>query len=299
MKKIKNYKEFIKTNEAVDLPPVPPTEIHSTYEKPASRYSAEDTYVYNPSDTIHKVTKSKSEMEKMVKFQHWSLDSIQVDTVYNIVKKQAPHSDIKVITTKFETDGNKFITAQFEISQEAKSDLQDTLMSIINAGGMITDVQIESSTDKEPIKMTNEILAQKRADAVKLVMLDFGIDESIISIETKPEQGPDIYSTTMSEQERDQARSKTAEFRYVNVSIIYLENETINKPAIIDTLVKYKKEYYLSKPVDDKPALKFATRSFQKKQTSFKVKDGQRKGGTTKCEYFGNKGWWNDPKMGH
>jgi len=303
MRKIKTYKEFINEEISADMPPKVPTEIHAEYQAPADKYSDEDTYVFDisktPQDTLHKVTKSKSEMEKMTKYQHWSLDSVQVDTIVEIIKKQAPSTDIHVITTKFETDGNQFITAEFQISQEAKSDLQDTLTSILDKGGIITDVQIESSTDKEPIKMTNEVLAQKRADAVKSVLIDYGIDQSIISIQTKPEQGPDVYSTTMTTQERTDARIQTSDYRYVNVSIIYVTNKIYDIPSITDTLVKYKKTYYLSKPVDDRPGIEFPTKTFKKKETTFKVKKADRSTGTTKCETFGNKGWWNDPKLGY
>lgn len=303
MRKIKTYKEFINEEISADMPPKAPTEIHAEYQAPVDKYSAEDTYVFDinktPQDTLHKVTRSKSEMDKMTKYGHWSLDSVQVDTIVEIIKKQAPSSDIHVVTTRFETDGNQFITAEYQISDEAKSDLQDTLTSILNSGGMITDVQIESSTDKEPIKMTNEVLAQRRADAVKSVLIDYGIDQSIISIQTKPEQGPDVYSTTMTTQERTDARVQTAEFRYVDVSIIYVTKDTVNTPEITDTLVKYKKTYYLSKPTDDTPPLKFPTRSFKKKTTTFKANKAQRADGTTKCETFGNKGWWNDPKLGY
>lgn len=302
MIKIKSYKEFI--NEEISYtppPPTPATEINIPYEKPSDKYSKEDTYVFQtgPEDTIHKTTRSKSEMEKMTKYQHWSLDSVQVDTVVQIIKKQAPSKDINVVTTRFKTDGNQFITAQYQISDESKSELQDSLSSILNRGGMITDVQIESSTDKEPIKMNNEVLAQKRADAVKSVLIENGIDQSIISIETKPEQGPDIYSTTMTESERGEARVQTSDFRYVDVSIIYLTNDIVNTPEVIDTLVKYKKIYYLSKIVDDTPGIKFKTKYFPKKQTKFKAEKAQRKDGKTKCETFGNKGWWNNPKLGY
>lgn len=303
MRKIKTYKEFINEEISADMPPKAPTEIHAEYQAPVDKYSAEDTYVFDinktPQDTLHKVTRSKSEMDKMTKYGHWSLDSVQVDTIVEIIKKQAPSSDIHVVTTRFETDGNQFITAEYQISDKAKSDLQDTLTSIIDSGGMITDVQIESSTDKEPIKMTNEVLAQRRADAVKSVLIDYGIDQSIISIQTKPEQGPDVYSTTMTTQERTDARVQTAQFRYVDVSIIYVTKDTVNTPEITDTLVKYKKTYYLSKPTDDTPPLKFPTKSFKKKTTTFKANKAQRADGTTKCETFGNKGWWNDPKLGY
>ena len=234
MKNIKRYKDFIKEELSADMPPKAPTEIHSEYEAPISKYSAEDTYVFNPSaqkdgDTIRKKTKSKSEMEKMTKYQHWTLDSTHVDTLFEIVKTN-PKTKFFADTLDFNVSGDLFLTGK---------------------DGVITDFQIESSTDAEPIDMEygdktgNDALAQRRADAVKSELIKIGVDQSIISIETLPEQGPDLYTDGMSRSARAKARIQTKDFRYVKVRIVYIVLADTTLPAEIDTIIKTKKTYYL------------------------------------------------------
>lgn len=299
MRKIKRYKEFINEEITADLPPKAPTEIHIDYEKPVDKYSSEDTYVFNPSDTIRKTTKSKSEMEKMVKYQHWTLDSTSVDTLLQQIIVQRPDTVITEHSFKFDVDGDLFLTGKFQLSQQVIDGINSAVDSIKSEGGIITDFQIESSTDKEPIEMKyddkegNDALAQKRADAVKDELIKIGVDESIISITTKPEQGPDIYSKEMNKEERDSARLETSDYRYVTISIIYLEKEVVFYPGIEKTVPKIKHVYHLSKVQQNLGTIKM--KPIKQKKTKSNVKKVKRSGNKTKCEDFGNKGdWWNN-----
>lgn len=179
------------------------------------------------------------------------------------------------ITLDYESDA-LFKTAGYELTEEYIEDLKNVLNEIEKVNGEITNIRIESSTDTEPIRMSNEKLAHLRAEMVKKALNNIGGIDSI-SINTKPNQGPDIYSKTMSPDERIEARDKTSEFRYVRLHIEYIKTETIEtldipkEPKII-----YK--YELVRPIEDKTigTYKFKGKSAKRKKhprCEIKIKD--------------------------
>lgn len=123
---------------------------------------------------------------------------------------------------------NLFVTAGYELSQDGINAIESIKDSITAVGGTITGVNIESSTDKEPIKMGNDKLSQLRAESVA-EMFD-GVDAVI---NTLPDQGPDLYHPedhhTLSKSERIHDREVTAKYRYVKVSITATFQDTIIK----------------------------------------------------------------------
>ena len=315
MKNIKRYKDFIKEEISADMPPKAPTEIHAEYEDPSNKYSTEDTYVFNPSikkgddDTLHRTTRSKSEMEKMTKYQHWTLDSTHVDTLYEIIKTAGKGGRVDVDTLDFNVDGDLFLTGKFNLGTDVVDNILESINDITAKNGVITDFQIESSTDTEPIDMEydkktgNYALAQKRGDVVKGELIKIGVDPSIISIEPLVEKGPHLYNDDMTEDERDKARIATKDFRYVKIRIIYILTENIPPlPGELDTLIKTKKTYYLSKPFvgggQKPPRLKS---HFKKTTISVPSLEVNRDNGRTKCAKWGKKrkGFWNDRKLGY
>ena len=112
-----------------------------------------------------------------------------------------------------------FETGSFELSESA----QQEIISIANSlkGSKVKSITIEASTDTEPIKIGNDVLAKKRAEAVKMLLAQNGIDTNVINIgELHPNSGPDVYGDrTMSPEERQSKRAETAQYRYVNVTI--------------------------------------------------------------------------------
>ena len=114
-----------------------------------------------------------------------------------------------------------FITAGFELTPQTIEDITTTVKDIETTGGKIVKVYIESSTDKEPIKMGNDQLSQLRAETVQKLLVDNGV-EGDISIVTKANSGPDMYSRTMSNDQRSEARQETAKYRYVTVKIVVI-----------------------------------------------------------------------------
>lgn len=300
MKNIKKYNEFVddlQTNEELGIKDV----VTGAALTAATLFPSKAKANTEPGDTLHKVTKSKSEMEKLVKYNHWTLDSTHVDILVDTIKKKDPKTKIFADTLDFDIDEGLFTTGNSTLDGDVFGSILDAINEINGKDGTITDFQIESSTDTEPIKMGNGTLAQKRADAVKDKLVEIGVDPSIISIETLPEQGPRLYDGKLTKDQRDEARLQTREFRYVRVRIIYIISIKVDLPAEIDTIIKNKKTYYLSKPFSGggkkPPRLKS---HFGKTTIDVPIINVKRKNSRTECpQWGGKKGFWNDKKLGY
>lgn len=300
MKNIKRYNEF-QTNEEVKLKDV----VAGAALTATTLFPSKAIAGTEPGDTLHKVVKSKSDMEKLVKYNHWTLDSTHIDTLYEIIKVRDPKKDIFVDTLDFDIDEGLFTTGNSTLNGNIFGSILDAINEISGKNGTITDFQIESSTDTEPIKMGNDVLAQKRADVVKDKLVEIGVDPSIISIETLPEQGPRLYGK-LTKSQRDEARLQTKEFRYVRVRIIYIITTDLDLPGEFDTIIKNKKTYYLSKPFSGggqkPPRLKS---HFGKTTISVPALEVNRDNGRTKCARWGKKRlrykkqFWNNKKIGY
>lgn len=311
MKNIKKYNEFVEdqTNEGIkDV-------VAGAALAAATLFPSKATAGVEPGDTIHKTTRSKSEMEMMTKYQHWTLDSTHVDTLFEIVKKD-PKVKFFADTLDFGVDGDLFLTGSYDLGPDVVDSILESINEITAKDGIITDFQIESSTDAEPIDMEygnktgNDALAQRRADAVKDKLIKIGVDPSIISIVTLPEQGPDLYIDGMSKNDRAKARIQTKNFRYVKIRIVYIILSDTTLPAEIDTIIKTKKTYYLSKPFSGggktPPRLKS---HFGKTTIEVPALKLSRDNGRTKCASWGKKKFlnkfrkrdyfWTNKKLGY
>ena len=257
-------------------------------------------------DTIRRTIKSgseksrKSQADLMVR-QGWTLDSTSVDTLWTHVVKQKPDTIVTENNFKFDVDGDQFLTGKFRLKPEVVEGINDAIDEIASKDGIITDFIIESSTDTEPIAMEyggktgNGALAQRRADAVAEELALLGVDTSIIAIDTKSDQGPDVYSMDMTKGQRAEARIQTAAYRYVTVSIIYLTKEVRTLPGISEDIPKLKTAYYLSKTVKSHTIPNKKKFHFKNKKTHVKIKKTRRESRVTRCEDFGNKNaWWNN-----
>lgn len=302
MKKIKSFNDFSvdQTNEEINL-----RNLAAGAALAASTLLPGKALANNePGDTLHKTTKSKSEMDIMTKYQHWTLDSTHVDTLYRKVKEEGK-ALIYADTLDLGVDGDLFLTGNFNLNSGVSDAILNAISDITAKNGVITDFQIESSTDTEPIDMKyggksgNDALAQRRADAVKNELIKIDADPSIISIVTLPEQGPDLYKGEISKEQRVNARIQTKDFRYVKIRIVYIIKKDIPPlPAEIDTILK--KTYYLSKPFvgggQKPPRLKS---HFKKTTISVPALKTNRDNGRTKCSSWDSEGFWNDKKLGY
>lgn len=128
-----------------------------------------------------------------------------------------------------------FVTGKYQLKPEVMNEINSQL-DIIEAGqGKVVGVVVESSTDKEPIKMGNEQLATNRANSVLAFLSSIGVDAQT-KTNILPDQGPDVYSKNMSSEERNSVREQTAQYRYVKVKFIVVY--TVESTEEINTLPK-------------------------------------------------------------
>jgi len=195
------------------------------------------------------------------------------------------------IDFKWSSD-NFFESGTFQMNQNS-SDSISTVVNEINAqGGRIIGVYIESSTDKEPIRMGNTKLAQLRANSVEQFMQTLNIGEAKFEVTTSPDSGPEIYVAGMSKEDRLDARIKTAPYRFVNIRLIVVFDEEVKKgetaPQVIERhryeLVKVNTLIYKK--------VKIRYKKGKNKTSCKKIKTKNKKRGvsTTSCEMFGGSG---------
>ena len=89
----------------------------------------------------HTKTKSEKAMQSLIK-NGWSLDSTAVDTLYLEVLKSKP--DTEIIATRLTLDKDQYFqSGKFNLSEEMRSDIDSTLMSILDNNGIIIKIEIE------------------------------------------------------------------------------------------------------------------------------------------------------------
>ena len=150
-------------------------------------------------------------------------------------------------------------------------------------GGTINSIRIESSTDKEPIRMGNDKLAQNRASSVENLIN--GIVKAPITIKTLPEQGPDVFSSNMTPQEKEIARKETAKYRYIKV-VIDSEVKPQPKQEVKAFEVITKVKYTLVKTTN-LSTKNTTSDGFKKTTKTFTLKNITVDGVVNKCEAFG------------
>jgi flagellar motor protein MotB len=209
---------------------------------------------------------------------------IEKDTIW----KEIPSPALIDSIVDMNFDGNLFQTADFELNPEVKNEIENMIegVKLLNADIEITKVY--GTTDKEPIKKngvlwnlgikTNQQLAELRANSLVKYFESNGL--SVINIETKPELGGDVYSTTMTD--RDDQRENTKIYRGAG-----FEAKIINRPPadaedmkVYDVIEKISYELVGEKTSSGKQhKTKFGTKGFK-----CKIKSG--KFNTTACPKF-------------
>jgi outer membrane protein OmpA-like peptidoglycan-associated protein len=139
--------------------------------------------------------------------------SVTKDTVWTPSDKIEVDSTLEMVF-----HDNVFKTGSFDLEDTVAQEIAGTIESILSMGGSITSINIESSTDMEPIRMGNEKLAKLRANGVKKFITDMGVNATIHTNELS-NQGPNVFTKGMSSEEKDSARVETAQYRYVKVTI--------------------------------------------------------------------------------
>lgn len=221
--------------------------------------------------------------------QGYAVQDIEV-TKDTIVHKKGDVQVASELEMVFEA--NIFKTGTFDLADSIKAEIQSSVEGVTMLGGKITGIEIISSTDTEPIKMGNDVLAQKRADGVAAFLNSIGVSVDP-KITTMPESGPELDWSKMSGSERKDARQTTSEHRYVKVIIhSVVEPAPEEQETVIEVVerVKYTlvKGYNLGSGKTVNPFR--GKKSSKTKTKKFKCKKTKVKGKPLDCELFGGNG---------
>jgi len=226
-------------------------------------------------------TASNSILKRKLK-QGYALTNIET------IKDTLPVNSIVVIqdTIDFKwSSDNFFSSGSYDLNSDASDSIKIVLNNIKNAGGKVIGVYVESSTDTEPISIGNEKLSELRANSVANYIKSTINDSVKYNVVTKPNSGPNVYHKGMSKGDRVDARIKTAKYRYVNLKLVVVFNETVkgnaNAPQIIEKHV-----YELTKVYQHvNKVVKLHNSGGTNKTTCKKVKVGKH--ASTSCKAFG------------
>jgi outer membrane protein OmpA-like peptidoglycan-associated protein len=140
-----------------------------------------------------------------------------------------------------------FKTGTWELTNDFKENIKSKILTILNDENMdIIEIQISTSTDKEPIKMGNKKLSENRSNSIKkylnsLIDIDIKTTDDNGNDLIKYDQGPDIYSPEMTKKEREEARELTKEYRDVEISIKIRQSFRDPEPVKMEEIIEKEK----------------------------------------------------------
>lgn len=171
----------------------------------------------------------------------WTIDS----TVWRSVSVSKP--DTMIYSAEFRLDGGQFFeSGKYDLNEEMISKINSVFDDLYERGVFITDILIESSTDKQGLSknLQNELkskgyspdnigLSKARSKSIfDYLVGSIGINETLIETNELYELGSG---------EIDQSA------RYVTIKIVYLEGSSIVTPDVIEKVPQLKTTYFLSK----------------------------------------------------
>lgn len=178
----------------------------------------------------------------------WQLDSVEIDTLWNKVKAEKPETEVFV--TRLQLDKDQFFeSGRFALSQMVKDSLTNTMNDISNNQGVVTKIEITSSTDKQGLSVNlqkllkslgytadNQGLSKARAAGIESFFKGMGVNDSLVTVLSMYEQGTGTI---------DQSA------RFVSVDIYYLVTTIVEHPGEKPSF-KINKTYNLSKDIETK-----------------------------------------------
>ena len=200
-----------------------PTEI--SYEAPAEKDNKSIDWPWSKkTKTIHRKVKTQAEVDKLVN-RGWSLDSTQVDTLWREVTIQKPDTTVHIDEIKF--DNNQyFASGKYNLNEDMGDSISSTIDDILAQGGIISGIQVESSTDKQglSLRLQNELkgigysgdntgLSKARCEQITDYLVGLGVDSSLVTSNQVVEGGTGAVD---------------ASARYVIIKIVYLDKEMLN-----------------------------------------------------------------------
>lgn len=196
--------------------------------------------------TFHKKT-SYERTSKSLQKSGWQLDKVQTDTIWNEVQVAKPDTQLMTSTLHFD-DAQYFASGKFILTQEMRDSILNELMEINNAGGVVTDIMIESSTDKQGLSLNlknnlkqlgytpdNRGLSNARCNSIFDFLTEQGVSDTIIQKNVLFEQGKGEIEQSA---------------RYVFVRFAYIVVDEVITPSESEMVPTLKRTYFLSKEVE-------------------------------------------------
>ena len=218
-----------------------------SYEAPAEKDSKSIDWPWSKkTKTIHKKVKTQDEVDKLVN-RGWSLDSSQVDTLWTEVTIQKPDTTVHIDEIKF-NDNQYFASGKYNLNEDMADSISSTIDDILAQGGIISGIQVQSSTDKQglSLRLQNELkgigysgdntgLSKARCGQITDYLVGLGVDSSLVTSNQVVGGGTGTVD---------------ASARYVIIKIVYLDKEIVSTPGIVDKIPQLKELHYLSKEVE-------------------------------------------------
>lgn len=289
MENIKTYEEFI--NEGIKDKLIGGAIALSTMLPNKANANVLDFDNFNKdkdSITINKVTKSDNKAKSLIKYDNFKLDSTIIDTIWNDVVTKKPQTIIRELKLQFSSD-TYFNSGEFILNELIKNEIKDSINNIILADGIITNIKLESSTDKQKLgnRLSKELLSKgfepnnkglsnARCESLtSYIKTIIDIDDSLIKKEIKFETG--INEIDLNN-------------RYVTINIYYIDSLIDIKPAISENTYKIINTYYLSKKTKiNKPKVNnLKLLKFKKTNKKTDIRKTKRHNNMLDCSDFDN-----------
>lgn len=205
-------------------------------------------------DYAEKDSLAMAEEEKSFLKRGWTKLATDIDTLWEEIKVTAPDTTVYTISLKLDNKIS-FGSGQFEISQSVKEEIDSAFERILDQSGVLTGVEIVSSTDKTPLSpklktklrnmklpATNAGLSKARSNSVKDYLV------SGVNIEGKKSPINDTLIKVKNLSEQGYFNDPTARYVYVNItylskSEVASEREEIQKKPITKSTVYWQKEF--------------------------------------------------------
>jgi len=204
---------------------------------------------YDEKDSL----KMASDEKRLLK-QGWTKLITDIDTLWNETVVKVPDTTVYTLSLKFDNQV-LFGSGKFGLTPEVKSELDSAFQQLLDQSGILTGVEIVSSTDKTPVgpklqatlksmnlSPDNTGLSKARSNSIKNYLVS-GVN---VDGEVSP-----INDTLISENNLvEQGTLDDATARYVYVNITFLgkgeiagEKEEIEKTPNTKTTVYWQKEF--------------------------------------------------------
>jgi outer membrane protein OmpA-like peptidoglycan-associated protein len=195
----------------------------------------------------------KSRDEKRLLRQGWTQVASTIDTLWNDIVIKNPDTTVYTLSLKFDNQV-LFGSGKFEISTDTKQGLDSAFQQIIDQRGIITNVDIVSSTDKTPVgpklKATLKSMGLSQDNAGLSKARSSSISDYLVSgVTVDGEISPinDSLITTNNLVEKGNIDDSSTRYVYVNITFLSKRTEegetTVEKKPSQKTTIYWTKEF--------------------------------------------------------